>query len=232
MIGESGDAEIYPREIETLTGAQFAANGHRAIHFVAFNLINQKLYESIIQKQAIAGFYDTRKRLETHGSPAGVADDVVAGQGKLVTSVQVDRLRVDRSQPHLGTWQVRHDRNPLTRSPGSATDPSNDLPMLIEGAVRKVKPGNVHTGSDEALQHFRGVGRRADRRNDLGFMIGQYHRTPFPACVVAQGSTKALRFVEPSFHIRCIVSFQAARMKGVPTPGDNFIGWGRVCRAS
>jgi hypothetical protein len=94
--------------------------------------------------------------------------------------------------------------------------------MLIETAVRKVKPGNVYTGSDEALQHFRRIGRRADRGNDLGFMIGQYHRTPFPARVVAQGSTKALRFVELSFYIRCPVSFQAARMNGVPTAGDNF----------
>jgi hypothetical protein len=47
--------------------------------------------------------------------------------------------------------------------------------MLIESTVRKVEPGNVHTGSDETLQHFRRVGRWADRSNDFGFMIGQYH---------------------------------------------------------
>jgi hypothetical protein len=60
--------------------------------------------------------------------------------------------------------------------------------MLIETAVRKVKPGNVHTGSDEALQHFQGVRRRADCSNDLGFMIGQYHQPRLQSACLTQGS--------------------------------------------
>jgi hypothetical protein len=175
VVRESGDTEIYPREIETLARTQFAANRHRTVHLLTLDLINQKLYQSIIQKQAIAGFYYPREGLETHGSPSDVTDDVVAGKGKGITSVQVDRLGVDRSQPHLGPRQVGHDGNPPVRGPGSGTDPRNDLRMLIESTVRKVEPGNVHTGSDETLQHFRRVGRWADRSNDFGFMIGQYH---------------------------------------------------------
>ena len=44
VIGEGGDTEIYPREIETLARTQFAPNRHRTMHFLALNLINQKLY--------------------------------------------------------------------------------------------------------------------------------------------------------------------------------------------
>jgi hypothetical protein len=44
--------------------------------------------------------------------------------------------------------------------------------MLAETTVRKVQPGNVHAGTDEALQHFWRVRRRANGGNDFGFMIG------------------------------------------------------------
>jgi hypothetical protein len=110
--------------------------------------------------------------------------------------------------------------------------------MLIETAVRKVESGNVHPGVDEAFQHFRRVGRWADRSNDFGFMIGQYHQTPLPESVLAQGSTErrakstAETLKSAGSHLLCIVSFLAVRMNRRPAIRQCLSDRRRTSRAS
>jgi len=55
VIREGGDAEIYPRKIKALARAKFATDSHRAMHLADFDLIDEQLHQSVVQKQAIAG---------------------------------------------------------------------------------------------------------------------------------------------------------------------------------
>jgi hypothetical protein len=67
----------------------------------------------------------------------------------------VDRIGIDGSQPHFRAWKVSHDSDAATRGLAGITDSIDDLRVLVEIAMRKVEPGNIHAGADETLQHFR-----------------------------------------------------------------------------
>ena len=125
------------------------------MHFLAFDAIDQKLDQSIIQKKAIAGLYHPGKGFKAHRDPPGAADDVLAGKDKGITRLEMDGIGIDGSQPHFWAWKVSHDSNATTRGLASMTDSTDDLRVLVEITMRKVEPGNIHAGADETLQHFR-----------------------------------------------------------------------------
>jgi hypothetical protein len=125
------------------------------MHLRALDPIDQKLYQSVVQKETIAGLDHIRKRFKAHRGSPDAADDVLACQSKGTTGHEVDRIGIDGSQPHFWAWKVSHDSNATTRGLASMTDSTDDLRVLVEITMRKVEPGNIHAGADETLQHFR-----------------------------------------------------------------------------
>src|SRR5258705_183604 len=58
MLCESADTQINARQIETLFGAQFTADLDFALNIVAGNSLDNELDQTIIEKEAVAWFYD------------------------------------------------------------------------------------------------------------------------------------------------------------------------------
>jgi hypothetical protein len=81
-------------------------------------------------------------------------------------------LRLDLADAHLGAGQVGHDGDAFGGGLLGGTDAGNALGMTAEISVRKVEPGDVEAGADEALEHLRRFRGGSDGGDDLGLVSG------------------------------------------------------------
>ena len=93
---------------------------------------------------------------------------------KRVAGAQLDRLRLDLADAHLGAGQVGHDGDALPGGALGGADARDALGVAGEVAVREVEPRDVQPGADEAFQHLRRFRGRPDGGDDLGLVVRQH----------------------------------------------------------
>ena len=52
------------------------------------------------------------------------------------------------------------------------TNPPDHFSVIGKVAVRKIQPGDVESGANQAPEHLRTLGSRSDRRDELRFLRG------------------------------------------------------------
>ena len=128
-----------------------------------------------LRKSRSPGFTTWGSRSKLIETRCGVADDVLAGQREAVAGAQLDRLRLDLADAHLGAGQVGHDGDAPAGGLLRGADAGDALGVAGEVAVREVEPRDVQPRADEALQHLRRFRGRADGGDDLGLVGGKLH---------------------------------------------------------
>ena len=174
-VGERADAEVDPRQVESLPRSQLAADGDAAMNLASVNAVDRQLHQTVVEEQAIPGLHHRRKALEAHRHPPRIADHLLGGEREPIARHQLDRLRLDHADPHLRPGQVRHDGHPAPGRLLGRTDAGDPLGMVAETAVRKVQPRDVHPGPDEPPEHIGRLRCRADGGNDLRLVRRKIH---------------------------------------------------------
>ena len=76
------------------------------------------------------------------------------GQCEGVAGAQLDRLRLDLADSHLGAGQVGHDGDAYACGELGDADARDAFGVTVEVAVREVQPRDVQPRSNEAFQHL------------------------------------------------------------------------------
>ena len=74
----------------------------------------------------------------------------------------------DLTQPEFDAHQVLQDGDPPTLALGDSPDVSNDLAVLLQGAVGEIQTGAIDPSVDELFQDGRILGSGPDGGYDLG----------------------------------------------------------------
>ncbi len=126
--------------------------------------------EAVVQEQGIAGLHVPRQRF------VGDAHDAVRAVRRIEGRVERECLAFDQRRAargkafdaHLGPAQVAQDADD-TAGPRRGRPCALDAPrVLVEAAVRKIDADQVRAGFDQVLERRLGIGRRSERRHDLG----------------------------------------------------------------
>src|SRR5262245_62081009 len=116
---------------------------------------------------------------------------------------ELDRFRVNLPETHFWSGQIGHDRNPLSSRIGRVTDSLDHFGVIGKVAVGKIQAGNADPGVDQASQHLRRFGSRANGGDNLGLMRaqGRTHELnmvwPFPRRSVTACFTRSAMLVSP-----------------------------------
>src|SRR5262249_8075858 len=136
--------------------------------------------------------------------------------GEDVVWTQLDGVRVDPSEPHLGTRQVGHDGYATTGRSLRRSDALDALRMPGKVPVRKIDPGDVHPGTDEPLEGCGRVGGRPDGGNDLRLALGKRHRSARHPHTTIRGGSATSRVPASPPSARYATS-SATRARRAPT---------------
>ena len=110
VVGERADAEVDARKVEAFPGSQLAADGDRAPHVAARHLFDDELHQAVIEEEPVA----------RASRPRGSRAKLIATRCSFPTTSslvsvnvspghQLDRLRLDLADAHLGAGQIGHD---------------------------------------------------------------------------------------------------------------------------
>ena len=145
FVGESGDAERCPREIDSLVFAEHAAVDHFALHIVVMHLQHSQLDQAIGQQDACAGLDLTGEILEGGRNQRGGAGNVARGDAQARPGFQEDRfVSLQSAGTDLRTLQVLQDTDSAIFFFCSAAQTLNVAGVLRVGAVGKIEAGDVH----------------------------------------------------------------------------------------
>ena len=104
-----------------------------------------------------------------------IARNLLARQREGAAGFQLDRLRVDRAEPHLRARQVGHDGDTPANGFRRLAYADNALGMSCKIAVRKVQSRDVESGANQALEHLGRVRRRPNGSHDPGLVVCDRH---------------------------------------------------------
>jgi hypothetical protein len=175
VVGERTDPEIDARQIEALLGTQFTADRDFALDIVGRYALDDQLNQAVVEREPVARLHDMGQSIEARRDPLQVADDVLAGQREVLARKQLDRLRFDFADTHLGTRQVGHDDDVPSGGLFCRADARDALGVAVEVPVREVEPRDIQPRANEAFEHLRRFRGRSDRGDDLGLVVGQWH---------------------------------------------------------
>jgi hypothetical protein len=164
LLGEGGNGNGHPREVDPLVGLHRPADEHAGAGSAAVHLLDPQPHAPVVDQKVVAG----PQHLGENGradrqSPRPV---LLAGDLQLVALDEHERA-LQLPHAELRTLEVRDQRE---RAPGALLRTSNGLRtlgMILVRSVREVQPGGVHARRDEPVDRAcRGRGG-PDRADDL-----------------------------------------------------------------
>ena len=90
---------------------------------------------------------------------------------KTLARFEFDRPVGERLDTDLRPLQVRQHGHGQAQLAGRRAHPGDTLAMILGASVRKVDPDDIHPGRQQTRKHVRGIRRRAQRSDNLGFAI-------------------------------------------------------------
>ena len=168
LLAQGGNGHGNPGKIEALVVGDVAGhldlgddvrvrNGHDTHRNIA-----------VVDEEAVPGTAVSRQSLESRRDALDGAQDVVRGDGELITLVEHDLLVVHKgAQADLGALQVDEDRHGIPRGCGGVPHASNDVLLVLSASMGPVDAGDIHAGVHQRLHILRRIGGRPQGAYDL-----------------------------------------------------------------
>src|SRR5690606_24627382 len=117
--------------------------------------------------------------------PGGVAPHRFALEGNGLAALQDDRIRLDAADTHFRPLDVQQDADGAPLRGRGLAQPLDALALLLQGAVGKIEPGDIHPGGDQFFEES--VAGGSNGADDLGASqsVPSMVRAPAPAAVRA-----------------------------------------------
>ena len=175
-VGEGGDAEVDPGQVEALAGAQLTTHLHLAADLRTAHLLDQDFDEAVVEEETIAGLHrlGRRAKLTEARVTLPTISSVVRVKGWPLASSMGSVFEL--ADPHLRAGKIGEQRDLAPGGGRRRPEPVDSGRVLLELAVGEVQPGHVQPGPDHGLQHVGCVGGGPDGGDDPG-LVGGEHRS-------------------------------------------------------
>ena len=170
LLGEAGNAQLHPREIDALVRREHAAHRDTRRQPVVPNGEDLERQAAVIKQEPVTFVHRFEQLAEVHRNVLTVARrrlGVPVEQDHLLALCQLQRRR-QLSHADLRSLQVLENADGATGLLRHAPDGGDDLRMLLVGAVREIQTCDVQAGGHQPLQCLLVPAGGTDRGDDLG----------------------------------------------------------------
>src|SRR5262245_33668826 len=104
-----------------------------------------------------------------------VTSHFIGRQREGIVTVEFNLLDAEISKTHFRPRQIGHDGDPSSHLTGGSADVLDNLLVTGELTMREIEPRDVHSCADHFPQYLWRLRRRANRRDNLGFVSEGAH---------------------------------------------------------
>ena len=173
LLGDGGQADLDVRDVDTLLLAELATVDDVAVHVVAFDMVDLKANEPIVDQQDRTLLDLLGQELVVKGKALSrTCHAVVCRNDGLCPGLKCDLLVVQKlAGPDLGTLGIEHDGDGQCELGGDAAHALDIVAVVVMAAMAEVEAGDVHTALDETPQDLVTLGGGSHCANDLGPLV-------------------------------------------------------------
>ena len=154
LLGEGGQLDMDPGDIDGLVGGQGAAVLHGADDFSVLDAVHPDGHQAVVNENLLAGGQLLVELGVGNGHPALVAHHLLGGQGEGVSRLQGDGFRLKAFDADLRPLGVQNGGHRAAHGVPDAFQHVHPFQVLGVTAVGKIEPGRVHAGADEGADQL------------------------------------------------------------------------------
>jgi hypothetical protein len=152
-------------QVDALVVLEDPAGDHEGVDLAVADVGHREAEVAVVEQDLVADLDVARQALVGRRHAALVADDVVGGDRELGARPELDLAGGQLADPDLGALEVEQHGDRLAAAIGLGADDLEHPRMIVVTSMRKVEPGDAHSGVDQladALRRRRGGPQRAD----------------------------------------------------------------------
>ena len=160
--------QVCPGDVDALVVRDLAAVAHGADDVRIRDLIDAHADETVIDEDGAADRHILRKALVGDGAAGLIAQDLLGGQGELLTGLEFHGAVLEIAQADLRSLGVQEGGDRKIQLLAHLQHLVKALLVLLVGAMGKIEAGDIHAGLHQFADGLLVIARRSECADDLG----------------------------------------------------------------